>query len=78
MRKHGRELKRRYGHVRLAKSPKYVVRKGGMKELYLQPDGSWGSYKTSKRFASQDKAGAAYERLYAGHDYGVFPTSVRQ
>lgn len=56
---------------------RHVVRRGGLHELYLQPDGSWGPYETAKRFTSQGAACADHARRFPGsEDFGVFPCSV--
>jgi len=57
---------------------KYVVRLGGSKELYLQADGTWGDYETSKRFNTQGEAATFHNRFFSGENYGVFPVSRGQ
>lgn len=55
--------------------PRYVVRKCGAEDLYMQPGGAWGDYTTAKRFGDQDKADTA--ALHHGHEaYGLFPCSL--
>lgn len=40
--------------------------------VWMQRDGSWGEYKTARRFADQDKADAGARA--AGHEvFGLFP-----
>lgn len=57
-------------------TPKHVVRKGGvLPSVYLQKDGSWGEYKTARRFSTQAKADTA-GRAAAGDNFGTFPTST--
>lgn len=54
--------------------PRYVVRKNGTEELYLQRGQTWGPYETARRFRDQDAAGRVCDRM--GGDHGVFPCSV--
>lgn len=73
-----REMKRRASVYELAKAAKrktkYVVRRGGFHHsVFLQKDGSWGIYRTAKRFATQDGAENFYRANYGGNDFGVFP-----
>jgi hypothetical protein len=59
------------------KFSKFVIRKGSLtEELYMQPHGGFGDYKTAKRFSREavDKAAASFERAH-GKNYGVFPVS---
>lgn len=63
-----------YGKLR-ANPTKFVVRRGGLKEEYIQPDGTWGRYETSKRFSSQAAAEAFRARYFSGRNFGVFPVS---
>jgi hypothetical protein len=76
-----KEMKRRASLYEMALSAakrkrKFVVRRGGFSHpVYLQKDGSWGIYRTAKRFTSQDKAENFYRANYGGEDFGIFPVS---
>lgn len=53
-----------------------VVRKGSLTEdLYLQDDGTWGPYKTARRFYSERKAEQAAHTALGqdNHNWGLFP-----
>ena len=56
--------------------PKIVVRRNQFApDEYLQKDGTWGAYKTARRFASQ----AAAECVAWAHGievFGLFPVST--
>jgi hypothetical protein len=52
--------------------PRYVVTDNG-KANYLQPDGTWGPYRTAKRFKAEAADKACEETPGA---VGVFPCSV--
>lgn len=52
---------------------KYVIRKGSLKvSEYLQKNGKFGEYKTSKRFISQDAA-ENFATQFGISDFGIFP-----
>lgn len=56
---------------------RHVIRRGGFAEsVYLQPDGSWGAYKTAERFVSSDAAEAFHRKFFEGENFGIFPVSV--
>ena len=61
-------------------NPNFVIRLGSLvKEEYLQRDGSFGNYRTARRFKNIDLADrAAIGRLGDMGDYGIFPVSTRR
>lgn len=55
------------------KRERCVIRKGSVTEnVYLQRDGTWGEYRTARRFYSQNAAEKAGTALGID-DYGIFP-----
>lgn len=54
------------------KRERCVIRKSGLDDLYLQPDDTWGSFKTARRFSSQERADHFAALLGLGNYYGVF------
>ena len=51
---------------RTSRYSKAVVRRGGADDLYIQKDGTWGPYKSAKRFSTQDVAEEFYFRFHTG------------
>lgn len=56
--------------------PRCVVRKSGLQlhAEYMQPDGSWGDYRSSKRFRDQHEADNFARRYEC--NYGIFKVSL--
>lgn len=56
-------------------TPRLVVRRNAVESSYMQPSGTWGDYRTAKRFPSE----ASADRFAASHgvtDHGLFSVSA--
>jgi hypothetical protein len=53
------------------KITRYRIRKNG-EGVYMQPDGSWGPYRTASKFKCQDRA-IRFAEKNGAERFGLFP-----